>query len=188
MKKRFKSILTFVASISLMASIALGCMIVNVNERNAAAETVTLEDIVVSNGGEISFQKIDPMYDTYNINKSSEGIDTVGAIDKVLVLSAESSETVFTFQTQVNRDYLTKYFNIIEWFIVPSNLQSYKDAGIEGFADSDFESFEITIKDAKNSDKYVTFTTSNRPDSATYRNLVAGRVGATPIYRPPTHR
>ncbi len=179
MKKRLKSILAFIASFSVMASVAFGCIIVNANESKETPKTVTLEDVVSSNGGEISFQKIDSMYNTYNINKHSECIDTVGSIDEVLVLSTESSETVFTFKTYVNRDYLTKYFNIIEWFIVPSNLQPYDDEnGVLGFADSDFESFEITIKDTQSPDKYVTFTTSNRPDSDTYRNLVAGRVGA----------
>jgi hypothetical protein len=124
MKKRLKSILTFIASFSMAASIACGVITVNAYENNEQVSAVTLDDIVVSNGGEIAFQKIDPMYDKYNINRGSEEIDTEGTIDEVLVLSTESSETVFTFKTHVNRDYLTKYFNIIEWFIVPSNLQS----------------------------------------------------------------
>ena len=178
MKKRLKSILTFIASFFMAASIACGAITVNAYENNEQVSAVTLDDIVVSNGGEIAFQKIDPMYDKYNINRGSDTIDTEGTIDEVLVLSTESSETVFTFKTHLNRDYLTKYFNIIEWFIVPSNLQSYEEYGIAGFADSDFETFEITVKDVQSPDKYVTFTTSNRPDSATYRNVVSGRVGA----------
>ena len=177
MNKRVKLILTFLTSVSVLISAAFGLITAKANEEDAQA-AVTLGDIVTSNGGDISFQKIDPMYDEYNINRGSENIDTKGTIDEVLVLSTESSETVFTFKTHVNRDYLTKYFNIIEWFIVPSNLQSYEKMGINGFADSDFESFEITIKDVQSPDKYVTFTTSNRPDSASYRNVVSGRVGA----------
>ncbi|MBR2448764.1 MAG: hypothetical protein IKB30_01440 [Clostridia bacterium] len=174
MKRKIILIFTLIMSICL----SLCVVIANADNSIEKEDAVILEEIVTSNGGEVAFKKIDPFFDKYNINRKSDAIDTVGTIDEVLVLSTESANTVFTFKTHLNRDHLSKYFNIVEWFIVPTNLQTFKDAGINGPADSDFESFEITIKDVNNPDKYVVFRTTNRPDSSTYRNVVSGRVGA----------
>ncbi len=169
----------FVVTLIMVLSLALCFITAYADGEEEQDSIVTLEDVVVAtNGGEISFKKIDSYFDNYNINRHSDSIDTKGTIDEVLVLSTESANTVFTFKTHLNRDYLTKYFNILEWFIVPTNLQSFETHGIEGAADSDFETFEVTIKDVNNPDKYVIFRTSNRPDSSTYRSSVAGRAGA----------
>lgn len=174
MKRKIGLIFTLIMALSL----TLCVLTVNADEGVEQEAIVTIEDVVTSNGGEVSFKKIDPYYDNYNINRRSNTIDTKGSIDEVLVLSTESPSTVFTFKTHLNRDHLTKYFNILEWFIVPTNLQTFEEFGINGAADSDFESFEITIKDVNNPNKYVVFRTSNRPDSTTYRSSVAGRAGA----------
>ena len=174
MKRKIGLIFTLIMALAL----TLCVLTVNADEGVEQETIVTIEDVVTSNGGEVSFKKIDPYYDNYNINRGSNTIDTKGSIDEVLVLSTESPSTVFTFKTHLNRDHLTKYFNILEWFIVPTNLQTFEEFGINGAADSDFESFEITIKDVNNPNKYVVFRTSNRPDSTTYRSSVSGRAGA----------
>lgn len=142
-------------------------------------KSVTCTDLVETDDGTVEFKKIYSLFDRYNINKRSDTIDTVNTIDKVLVLGTTSSNTVFTFKTHLNRDYLTKYFNIVEWFIVPAKLQPYGEPnwGAE-YADSDFESFEITVRDVNNPEKYVIFRTTNRPDSASYCTKVSGRAGA----------
>ena len=175
MKRKIKIIFTLIMVISLAL-----CFVTAYADGGEEQESVvTLDDIVVAtNGGEVAFKKIDPYFNEYNINRHSDSIDTKGTIDEVLVLSTESANTVFTFKTHLNSDYLTKYYNIIEWFIVPTHLQTFKNDGIEGVADTDFETFEITIKDVNNPDKYVVFRTMNSPDSTTYRNVVSGRVGA----------
>ncbi len=151
-----------------------------VNADTAITEDVlTCDDIVDTSGGTVEFKKIDPLFDTYNINNHSDTIDTVNTIDEVLVLGTQSSNTVFTFKTHLNRDNLTKYFNILEWFIVPTKVQPYGEPNYgHEYSDSDFESFEVTIRDVNNKDKYVIFKTSNRPDSNEYNTTVSGRAGA----------
>ena len=122
MKRKIRIIFTLIMVISL----ALCFVTAYADGGEKQDSVVTLEDVVVAtNGGEVSFKKIDSYFDEYNINRSSDTIDTKGTIDEVLVLSTESANTVFTFKTHLNSDYLTKYYNIIEWFIVPTNLQTF---------------------------------------------------------------
>lgn len=175
MKKRIVLLLTLIFTLSAVLSVAF---IANADPTENE-DTVTCADLVETDGGTVEFKEIDPLFKTYNINKRSDTIDTVNTIDKVLVLGTSSSSTTFTFKTHLNRDNLTKYFNIVEWFIVPTRVQPYGPPkyGNE-YSDADFESFEITVRDVTNPDKYVVFRTTNRPDSDAYCTVVSGRVGA----------
>ncbi len=175
MKKRIVLLLTLIFTLSAALSVAF---IANADPTENE-DTVTCADLVETDGGTVEFKEIDPLFKTYNINKRSDTIDTVNTIDKVLVLGTSSSSTTFTFKTHLNRDNLTKYFNIVEWFIVPTRVQPYGPPkyGNE-YSDADFESFEITVRDVTNPDKYVVFRTTNRPDSDAYCTVVSGRVGA----------
>ncbi|HBF86117.1 MAG TPA: hypothetical protein DDW54_00400, partial [Clostridiales bacterium] len=165
--------LMFICSLALSVGFIAGA------ESGSNEETVTVSDLVYFDGGSAEFKKIYPLFDAYNINKHSDAIDTKNTIDKVLVLGTESSNTVFKFKTHLNRDNLTKYFNIVEWFIVPTKLQPYGEPNYGNeFSDADFDSFEITIKDVGNPEKYVVFRTSNRPDANAYCTTVSGRAGA----------
>ena len=113
MKRKIRVIFTLIMALSL----TLCVLTVNADEGVEQETVVTIEDIVTSNGGEVSFKKIDPYYDNYNINRGSNTIDTKGSIDEVLVLSTESPSTVFTFKTHLNRDHLTKYLFRFYFFI-----------------------------------------------------------------------
>ena len=175
MKKRVTLFLalTFVCSVFLLVG-----YITNAEPAGTEA-VVTCNDLVETDGGTAEFKKIDPIFSTYNINKHSDTIDTQNTIDEVMVLGTQSSNAVFTFKTHLNRDKLTKYFNIVEWFIVPTKVQPYGEPNYgHEYSDADFESFEITVKDVTNPNKYVIFRTTNRPDSNEYCTSVAGRTGA----------
>ena len=176
MKKKLLIIMIFVLAFSLVLSMTLKA---KADSTTKEEEIVTCDDLVESNGGFAEFKEIDPVFSSYNINNHSDTIDTTNTIEKVLVLGTESSDTVFTFKMHLNRDKLTKYFNIIEWFIVPTKVQPFgaPNYGAEAM-DSDFDSFEITITDVSNPDKYVVFKASTRPDSTTYCTHVSGRAGA----------
>ena len=161
MKKR-----TILLILIILCSVIIPISLFVNADTDITEDILTCDDIVDASGGTVEFKKIDPLFDTYNINNHSDTIDTVNTIDEVLVLGTQSSNTVFTFKTHLNRDNLTKYFNILEWFIVPTKVQPYSEPNYgHEYSDSDFESFEVTIRDVNNKDKYVIFKTSNRPDS-----------------------
>lgn len=78
---------------------------------------------------------------------------------KPLVLTSESSSTVFKFATRLNLDKLDKDTNFIEFVVIPSGYDASTGVG-----NVDFGAIEVTLTQVSDPTRTLTFRTQSRDD------------------------